>query len=423
MKQPPLNSITPQISPLPSAIHLDNGVELNVIPLQSTGIIAISILFYGGQWMQTKRLQSDFAIRQIKSGTASLSADALSDYLDRYGATLTTAATMSYCFIQLTCLRSTLPNVLPLLTDIITSPAYEQQKLDNEIEESLMAYRLNQQKVKYVNRRLFYRSLLGNAHPAAQYPDECDYTSITRQDLLAYHDDYLNLSNAVLYVTGNVDNDLISIVNNSIGQIACGDRKPFVFPSASIQPSSELRHETKIDVPSVQSSLRVGKVLPDSSSPDYPAIHLATTILGGYFGSRLMANIREKLGLTYGIGATFFTIPRNNVLVIATETTRENVERCISEIKKDIDDMQHNPVGEEELANARNYLLGQFCRSTETSLSLSNLMMHLRVHGNTLQDLLCIQQQMMLLTPADIQRCAQKHLSSDSFLVTAAHGK
>lgn len=431
MKQPPLNSIIPQLSPLPPAIHLDNGVELNAIPLQSTEIVAISVLFYGGQWVQTKRLQCDFAIRQIKSGTSSLSADVLADRLDKYGATLTTAASMSYCFVQLICLRRTLPDVLPLLTDIITSPAYEEQKLDNEIEEALLSYRLNRQKVKYVNKRLFYRTLLGNGHPAAQYPEESDYTNINRNDLLAYNKSFLNLSNAVIYVTGNVDETLTSMINRSIGQLPCGKRNPLLFPEqdtlhfpdATILPHPELRHETNIDVPSVQSSIRVGKVLPDSSSPDYPSILLATTILGGYFGSRLMANIREKLGLTYGIGSTFFTIPRNNVLVIATETTRSNVEQCVSEIKRDIDNMICTPVSEGELTNARNYLLGQFCRNTETSLSLSNLMMHQRAYGNTLEDLLRIQQQMMLLTPSDIQRCAEKYLSPKSLLVTLAHGK
>lgn len=431
MKQPPLNSIIPQLSPLPSAIHLDNGVELNAIPLQSTEIVAISVLFYGGQWMQTKRLQCDFAIRQIKSGTSSLSADVLADRLDKYGATLTTAAAMSYCFVQLICLRRTLPDVLPLLADIITSPAYEEQKLDNEIEEALLSYRLNRQKVKYVNKRLFYRTLLGNGHPAAQYPEESDYTNINRNDLLAYNKSFLNLSNAVIYVTGSVDETLTSMINRSIGQLPCGKRNPLLFPEqdtlhfpdATILPHPELRHEMNIDVPSVQSSIRVGKVLPDSSSPDYPSILLATTILGGYFGSRLMANIREKLGLTYGIGSTFFTIPRNNVLVIATETTRSNVEQCVSEIKRDIDNMICTPVSEGELTNARNYLLGQFCRNTETSLSLSNLMMHQRAYGNTLEDLLRIQQQMMLLTPSDIQRCTEKYLSPKSLLVTLAHGK
>lgn len=423
MKQPSLHTIIPRLPELPPAVLLDNGVELNAIPLQSTGIVAISILFYGGQWVQSKRLQCDFAIRQIKSGAASCSADELSDRLDRYGATLTTATTMSYCFMQLTCLRRTLPDVLPLLTDIITSPAYEQQRLDNEIEDSLVSYRLNQQKVKYVNKRLFYRSLLGTKHPAAQYPDEEDYTNINRQDLLAYHSEFLNISNAVLYVAGDVDDGLLSIINNSIGQMPRNKRAPLQFPDAPILTSSEMRHEVSIDVPSVQSSLRVGKVLPNASHPDYPTLYLATTILGGYFGSRFMKNIRERLGLTYGIGATFFTIPRNNVLVIATETTRENVEQCISEIKRDIDDMQRNPICDDELTNARNYLLGQFCRSTETSLSLSNLLMHQRTHGFTLDDLLKTQQQMMLLTPSDIQQCVQNYLSTDTLLITAAHGK
>ena len=423
MQQPPLHTITPQVPTLPTPIHLDNGVELNVIPLHTTDLIAISVMFMGGQWVQEKRLQSNLAMQQIKSGTANHTAESLADKLDYYGATIAADATINYSFVRLNCLRRTLPNVLPLFCEIITSPIYEQPLLDNAIEESFLSYQVSEQKVAYVSKRIFYQHLLGADNPAAQYVDEQAYQAIQREDLLAYHRQFITLSNAVMYVTGKVDETLISLINQHLGSIPCGKQHFALLPTAPITPSPQKKHETTLNVPSVQSGLRLGKVLPLPSSADYPAIHLTSVILGGYFGSRLMKNIRERLGFTYGIGSTFYPIPHSNIFIIATETTREYVEQCIEEIKKDMTDMQQHPVTADELDNARNYMLGQFCRTTETSLSLSTLLMHQRAQGRTLEDLLHEQQQIQDLTPADIIQSAQKYFSPDELLIAVAHGK
>ncbi|MBQ9665641.1 MAG: insulinase family protein [Bacteroidaceae bacterium] len=408
---------------LPAPIHLDNGVEVHVIPMPSTELVTISIMFFGGQWVQEKKLQSNLALQQIKSGTESFTAEFLSDKLDYYGATITADATINYGFLRLNCLRRTLPDVLPLFREIITSPTYEQPLFDNAIEESYLSYQVSEQKVAYVSKRVFYQQLLGFHHPAAQYVDEQAYQNIRREDLLAYHQQFITLSNAVIYVTGNVDDALLALVNSQLGSTPCGEPHPHAYQRADIISPSRMMHETTLNVPSVQSGLRLGKVLPDASSADFPAIHLSSVILGGYFGSRLMKNIRERLGFTYGIGSTFYPIPHNNIFIIATETPREHVARCIEEIKKDIADMQQHPASNEELDNARNFMLGQFCRTTEVSLSLSTLLMHQRAQGRTLNDLLQEQQQIQSITPEDIMQSAQKYFSPDELLIAVAHGK
>ena len=135
-----------------------------------------------------------------------------------------------------------------------------------------------------------------------------------------------------------------------------------------------------------------------------------------------MKTIREKLGFTYGIHSTFFNIPYNNIFFITTETTQKYVTRCIDEIKKDIVDLQERPISIDELENARNYNLGQFCRATETSLAMHHLMMSLRVHQRTLENIQQEQEKAQELTPEDIMRCAQKHFNPEDMLIVAAHG-
>lgn len=419
---PKLNAIVPQICELPDSVTLANGVEMNVVPLQ-TDIVAVSIMFGGGQWKQSKRLQADLSISIINAGTPTMTASEIKQKLDYYGVRLTSGTGLAFAFVQMTCLKRNLQFVMPLLCDIIQHPVYEQQQLDNALEEGLLAWQLSNQKVAQVAKRNFYKALLGERHPAAQFPDESDYAAITREDLLDYHDKYLNLSNAVVYVTGIVDEDVRRVLDSSLGAIECGKPNLCVFEKAEMAASANRRVDEEIKVPSVQSGLRLGAVLPDNDHEDYPALLLASVVLGGYFGSRLMSNIRERLGYTYGIGTTFYHIPYNNIFIIATETGGEYTEPCIEEIKKEVERMREEPVGEDELNKARNYMLGQFCRMTETSLSLCMLLMTLRISGRTLNDFLHEQEKMLEVTPADMMRVAKKYLNTYELITSVAVGR
>lgn len=423
MNQPKLNTIIPHISVQPTLVRLDNGVELNAIPLMTTDLVTISIMFYGGQWAQEKRLQSDFTMNLLKSGTAHLTSEALTDRLDYYGATVVSGSTIAYTFVQLMCLRRNLAEALPLLCDIIASPMFEQRRMDNAIEEGILAYQMGEQKVAQVNKRIFYQQLLGERHPAAQYPKESDYRELTREDLVAYHQKCIRMDNAVVYVTGRTDEELLLLINQHLGHLECGEPSPFRYQQEEIVTSAQRMHEATLAVPAAQSGLRMGKVMPDSHSKDYPALQLTSTLLGGYFGSRLMKNIRERLGFTYGISSNFFCMPQKHVFFITTETPKEHVPRCIEEIKKDILDLQNHLVTDEEMRNARNYRLGQFCRATETSLSLNTLLIHQRAQGRDLQSMLKEQQAIQDLTPKDIMLCAQKYFATEDLLIVATHGK
>lgn len=423
MQQPELKAIEPIISKLPPVFYLDNGVEVNTIPMDNCDLVAVTLMFLGGEWVQDKKLQSDFAFRQIRTGTEFTANDVITEKLDFYGATLTAGATASYGFVQIIALKRTLPELLPLLCEIVTVPSFEQQKLDYALEEGVFACNVSLQNVTEVCKRLFYKKLLGETHPISQFADEADYKKLTRDDLLRYHKKCINMDNAVVYLTGKVDDDMIALVNKHIGSIKTSGRGKVVLQKADTAPLTEFYFEKEIPVPSPQSALRLGKVMPDLTHPDYAAMLFVGSVLGGYFGSRLMRNIREKLGLTYGIGTTFYNLPHATVFITATETTKKHVSRCVKEVKKDIVDLQQNLITEEEMELAKNYVLGQFCRMTETSYSLSTVMMSKRSYGQTLNDWLVEQKKIQALSAEELREIARKYFSVDDMLVAVASGK
>ena len=131
----------------------------------------------------------------------------------------------------------------------------------------------------------------------------------------------------------------------------------------------------------MQSAVRMGMLSLDRCHPDYLKARVMVTLFGGYFGSRLMSNIREEKGYTYGISAGIVSYPGQGMLVVNTETDNEFVEPLIKEVYHEIDRLQNDLVPEEELAMVRNYMLGEMCRSYESAFSLADAWMFVQVSG------------------------------------------
>lgn len=136
-----------------------------------------------------------------------------------------------------------------------------------------------------------------------------------------------------------------------------------------------------------------------------------------------MKNIRERLGLTYGISAYLTQIPHHAILSIATETPTQHVNLCLDEIDRELHNLATTPVTPDELYNAKNYLMGQVCRTTEVSLSLPALCMNLLATSTDLDHMLQRNNIIQSLTPEDIMQCAATYFSPDDILISAVHGK
>ena len=168
-------------------------------------------------------------------------------------------------------------------------------------------------------------------------------------------------------------------------------------------------------LPRVQAAVRLGCLLPSPGHPDMPLLRLAVTLLGGYFGSRLMSNIREQRGYTYGIHATIFNVPHDNALVIACETATQYADAVVNEVRSELQRLCDEPVGEDELQMVKNYMEGQFCRRTECSFNYPQLLMNLLSTGRNMDDLRQEHQRIQNATPSEIIEVCRRYFQPDRF--------
>lgn len=170
-----------------------------------------------------------------------------------------------------------------------------------------------------------------------------------------------------------------------------------------------------IELPdALQSAVRIGGLSLDRCHPDYLKMRVVITLLGGYFGSRLMSNIREEKGYTYGIAASLMTYPDHGMLAISAETTNEYVDPLISEVYHEIDRLQNELVSDEELKMLKNYMLGDMCRSYESAFSLADAWISLQVSGLSSSYFAEALNAVKNITPDEIRELSQKYICKES---------
>ena len=158
----------------------------------------------------------------------------------------------------------------------------------------------------------------------------------------------------------------------------------------------------------------MGMLSLDRRHPYYLKVRVLVTLFGGYFGSRLMSNIREDKGYTYGISAGIMPYPDSGLLVVNAETANEFVEPLIKEVYHEIDRLQNDLVPAEELAMVRNYMLGDMCRSYESAFSLADAWIFIHTSGLPDSYVRDAVEAVKTITPVEIRELASRYLCKET---------
>ena len=388
---------------------LPNGVNVITTPIPDTPLVRVDFLFLGAQWLQNHPLQARFAFSQLKEGTGRYNGDTLAETLDYYGATVTTSCSLSYASVTLHCLQKFLEPVYDIVLSMMTEPLYEQKKLDLALSQGRTTWQIQHQKVDTLCKEELYRRLYGSQHPMGQFPTLTDYDTLTPDLLHAYHQAHIRSSYKAVLVTGNVEElkELEEIMDV---------KETNSLSSKNLQSTEEHHVCLESGLPRVQAAVRLGCLLPTPAHPDMPLLRLVVTLLGGYFGSRLMSNIREKRGYTYGINATLYNVPHNNALVIACETATKYAEAVVSETRRELQRLCEEPVGEDELQMVKNYMEGQYCRRYERSFNYPQVLMNLIATGRTPDNVAAEQHLQQQAISDDVLRIARQYLRPERFI-------
>lgn len=395
--------VQPEVWPFPGGQHafVFRRIQQEIVKLELT--------FQAGKWYEGKSGISFFTTQLLRKGTRTRTAFQIAASLDRLGAHFEAVAGFDTVTVSLFSLRKHLFEAVAILLDILTEPSFDEDELRQEKEIFVQNLRINNEKTSVVASREIRKHVFGTLHPYGNSTEEKDAKAVQSGDLSAFFQDHFCLQSAYLVGPAS-DAELAKLLALfPPGRPAAqGQMVPAIQPGSSSQIQKDK---------SVQVSVRLGKpCIRKRDDSDYFDAVMVNHLLGGYFGSRLMKNIREEKGLTYGIHSAMHHFHHASFWVIAAEVNQQNTQQAIDEIHLEIRRLKEKPVSPEELETARNYFIGSWQSDNATLFAVAEKVRSIHefhLPENYYSRLLNHLRQM---TPGQVQRAAQRHLGIEDLL-------
>ncbi|HEY1005849.1 MAG TPA: insulinase family protein [Sphingobacteriaceae bacterium] len=285
-----------QINFIPAKEYtLDNGLRLHVVDAGDQDLVRIEFIFDNVAWQEDKPLQAFAVSSMLTDGTSTMTGAQIAEKIDYYGAFLQADYNYDNSTVTLYSLNKHLRHTLPLVRAVLTDSVFPQEELDTFVRNHKQSLSVNLEKNDFVGRRQFNHALFGNTLYGYTI-GESDYDRVTREQLLEYFRTAYQLSNCTIVVSGKVTFETTSILNELFGKEPLA---PLQATPNRFRFGAGPGREYYIERPdALQSAIRMGMVAINRTHPDFAGLQVVNTILGGYFGSRLMANIREDKGFT-----------------------------------------------------------------------------------------------------------------------------
>ncbi|MEW6470261.1 MAG: pitrilysin family protein [Bacteroidota bacterium] len=362
-------------------LRLANGIPLYSIQAGTQDLCRIELLFPAGFINQGQPLVASTVNELIDEGTHKRSAQQLADAIDYYGAFLETEITPDFASVNLFTLNKHLPHVVPVLEEIIKEASFPQQELEVNIQNRKQKFLVSQQKVNDVARKKFNQLVFGNGHPYGYFVELEDFDRLRREHLLDFYHSFYSSGHCRIIISGKVSESSLQLIEKHFGgkdwakQAGMAPRTVHHFHATNERTNLVLKEDA------LQSAIRIGRQLFTKTHEDFLPMQVLNTVLGGYFGSRLMANIREDKGYTYGIGSGVLSYREAGCFFISTEVGVNVTKNAVNEIFSEIRRLREEPVGEDELALVRNYMLGSFISSVDGPFALADRFKGILVFG------------------------------------------
>jgi zinc protease len=400
---------------------LQNGVVVHLLQFGTQEILELTALFPAGKCFEPAASVSSFTTKMMQEGTRSHSSLEYARAIDNYGAFVHVDSGYEAATVSLTSLSKHLAHTVPLWAELILEPVFPASEMEKLRERSLQHLDVEEQKTSYITRREFNRQLFGQAHPYGSPTTKADLESLELVQLGAFHASHFHPENAAIIAVGKFDEQqLLAALDATVGavRLEAGHQKIDLASShgrwEAATAARGLHYFEKAD--SMQATLRVGHRAFARNHPDYYPMQVVNTIYGGYFGSRLMKNIREEKGYTYGISSAWLAMKYAGLFVIQTDVGNAYIGETLAEIKKELQRLLDHGVSEAELDLVRNYTLGRSATGRETPTQLNHLMQTALLNGYTFGEVDRKHDIVMALKPADILQLAHTYLRPSEML-------
>jgi zinc protease len=405
---------------------LPNGIPVYYVNAGTQDVIRIEVIFRAGSREQDVPLVAGSTNAMLEEGTKKHTSEEIASLLDYYGSFLETSVQQDYASVTIYTLGKHLDKALPILDEIIREPSFPQNELEIYLHNNKQRFLVDEQKERVVAAKNFPSLLFGDSHPYGHKTKLEEYDGVKKEHLEAFHKRYYSAGNCAIIMAGRVNDILLNKIGDYFGNDTITHHSPFT--SHNYTPHSAPEKINFIPSPkkdSVQSAIRMGRVLFLKTHEDAIPFQILNTILGGYFGSRLMSNIREDKGYTYGISSSVVFLQHAGYFNIGSEVGSAVCAAAVVEIYKELDRLCKEPVPADELQLVKNYLRGNFMRSMDGPFALADRFKHIWLHNMDYSYYENYVNALSTITAPPLMDIANKYLQKDSIyeLVVGTKGK
>ncbi len=391
---------------------LNNGVDVYAINAGAEDVMAIEWVFFAGNAYEEKNLVAASTSFLLKGGTTQRNAFALSEYFDFYGAFFNRACYNETATLSLHCLSKHVGELLPVVREVITDSILPQDELDIYRDNMKQRLKVSLQKSDFVADRLIDTYIYGESHPYGKYSKEEDFNALTREELIAFYNYHYKEGKFIVFVAGKLPANIETLLNIHFGDLP---NKPIEDITIAGHTAQEKKYRITNDNAAVQGSIRMARPFPDRHHPDFLKTLVLNTVFGGFFGSRLMLNIREEKGYTYSIQSYLQNHVHDTAWVVSTEAGKDVCESAIEETFKEMSLLQQKKIGAKELLLVRNFLMGGLLSELDGPFQLIARWKNIILNNLDEDYFNSYVETIKSVSPKELQQLAQQYLNKEDF--------
>lgn len=349
--------------PTAEVSYLANGARLHVLTHQAQPVVRLQVVLPAGRWYDPAPGVSLLTARGLLEGTHTRSARQIAEEVAFYGASLDCEQGFDRATLTLYCLAKHFDQLLTLVQDVLLNATFPAAELKQIQTRTIQNIRVERQKTSYLASERFARNLYGPQHPYGTVFDDEAFSTLQTDAVSQFYHQAYSLAKAEIFLCGAITDVHVQRLTELLS-ISAAAPTSTTRPTAPLAPLASLDHVTATE--SIQASIRIGRLWPGPEHPETHKLQVLVKVLGGYFGSRLMKNIREDKGLTYGIHASISNREHASSCVIGSDVNAANANVAIQEIQRELLRLQEELIPEEELETVRNYIQGKFLNELGT---------------------------------------------------------
>lgn len=404
---------------------LQNGIRLLTLNSGEEAVTRLSVIWPAGLIDSGSPAAYSLTANMLTEGCDGITGKDVSDILESNGAWFKVFPSQHSTLLTLHSLNHTAPEVFPLVSKIISSPDFPEETLEALKKKNAAEKELATRKPSYQATLLAREALYGPGHPLASMVTPDDILAVTRDDLVRLHSGILLANKPAVFLSGKITPEIEQILEEALYSIpfeesATGRIRRNILSVPDFKSSQTCRKEMP---ESLQTGIRIQIPTIERHHPDYEALRFTVVALGGYFGSRLMANIREDKGYTYGIGASLVPTLEGTNIVINCECDNRYTEAVVKEVNREISRMANEDMEPEEVETVRNILISNLAGILDSPFSISSF----REQAESLNltpDAYAVQfSEALSMTPGKIRETAARYLQSAPCVTALAGGK